>query len=561
MASQSDNPPDIMTLEEWQAGLNQQGLRASIGDQDQWWNENLFGIGTGNLRSCWGASAPIYTAPGDTVIRRVFFGTYGNRTPLNSAPPPGRQGWMFLSDGSIDEVDLDTGFVAHIPNVWEPVAPYFWASAKVWRPRFVGHTVGQQGGVLFGSPKGLYAWDSETLQGPGDNAPDWLTNAAETPYPVNTVMPIGLPGIHCMEVFQGRLFVAGENVMSFSAPSNGSDFSASGGGGSFGYFGDKLVYGYMDLAASAGFLYCFGDSSTDLISNIQMTNSSTDPQAPVFSTSFQYSNVDPQVGHGFARPVGRWSRAFVIANGAPLVGGDISEARAHRGGIYNMFGSQASLISQKVTNTYTTLDVTDFFPTMAPATMFGFRVMLINGRFTDPWGKVRNLLLMWHGQVGERGGGGNEFWSVASQTVQLTNIGTYEQDSVLSPYGTDGKHLYRLFSAPDPALRKVLATKRYRGKDVKSLMIKNYKRVYAEIADHTGGGVSLTGTLTTGGGGIPNGAEQIAFELAPGEGTDIKPWPTSGAGISGAIDLVSVSPDFTIERLQVASEDRTLYGA
>lgn len=561
MATQASNPPDIMTLENWQAGINQQGLRASIEDEEQWWNENLFGIGKGNLRSCWGPSEPIYTAPSGTTILRIFFGTYGNRTPLNSAPPPGRQGWMFLSDGSIDEVDLDTGFVAHLPNIWTPVAPYYWASAKVWRPRFVGGpSPGQQGGVLFGSPKGLYAWDSETLQGPGDAAPDWLTNAAETPYPVPTVMPVGLPGIHTMEVYKNRLWVAGENVISFSAAGNGCAFSAASGGGSFGYFGDRLVYSYMDLVATGGYLYCCGDSSTDVVSNLQSTQGGTS-EAPTFTTVFNYDNVDPQVGHGYARPVGRWGRSFVMANGAPLVGGDISEARAHRGGIYNMFGSQASLISQKVVNIYQTVDVTDFFPTMAPASMFGFRVMLINGRFTDPWGKVRNLLLMWHGQIGERSGGGTEFWSVASQGVQLTNVGTYEQDSVLSPYGTDGTHLYRLFSAPDPALRKYLATKAYRGDGPKSLAIKNFKRCYAEIHDHTGGGVTLNGTLTTRDGGIPNGAEEIAFELAPGETTGIKPWPTSGAGISGAIDLVSTSPDFTLERLQVASEDRTLYGA
>src|SRR5215475_5003846 len=219
MATQSANPPQILTLDEWEAGLNQQGRRASIGDNESWWNENLFGIGTGNLRSLWGASAPIYTAPAGTQILRIFFGYYGNTTPPNQPPPPGRLGWMFLSEGTIDEVDLDThqtsGLRAQGP-IWNPIAPYYWASAKVWRPRFVGATVGQIGGVLFGSPEspgnvgpgGLYAWDGSTLYPPGSQAPDWLTNAAETPYPVNTTMPVGLPGIYTMEVYQGRLFVA-----------------------------------------------------------------------------------------------------------------------------------------------------------------------------------------------------------------------------------------------------------------------------------------------------------------------------------------------------------------
>jgi hypothetical protein len=370
-------------------------------------------------------------------------------------------------------------------------------------------------------------------------------------------MPVGLPGIYCMEVYGGRVFVAGKNVISFSAPSNGSDFSTAGGGGSFGYFGDRLVYSYTDLAATGGYLYCFGDSSTDMISNIQMTQGGTQ-QVPIFTAEFNYSNIDPQIGHGFPRPVGRMGRAFVICNGAPLVGGDISEARAHRGGIYTLFGSQAELIGQRVANIYTTLDVSDYYPTMAAATLFGFRVMLVNGRFTDAFGRVRSQLLMWHGSPG---GKGAQFWSTASQGLELTNIGTYEQDSVLAPYGTDGTNLYRLFSAPDPALIKRLSTKAYRGTGNSSLTIKQMKRVFLEMHDHYGGGVSVHGALTTKGGGIPNGSEELAFELSPGESYGIKPWPTSGAGLNGAIDLESISPDFTIERLQVAVEDRTLYGA
>jgi hypothetical protein len=469
-------------------------------------------------------------------------------------------GWMFLSDGTIDEVDLDlkttTGLRAQGP-IWEPIAPWYWASAKVWRPRWFGHGPGEIGGVLFGSPAGLYAWDGSTLSVPGGPAPDWLTNADTAIFPTATTMPAvtDLPGIYTMEVYNQRLFVAGKNVIAWSAPGNGADYIPEHGGGAFGYFGDKLVYTFTDLAEAAGFLYCFGDSSTYVISNIQVQQTGTQV-APLFATFFDFANVDPQVGHGFPRPVGHWGRGFVIANGAPLIGGDISEARAHRGGIYMLYGGEAKLIGQKTTNVYTTLDVTDYFVTIAPASIFGFRVMLVNGRFTDPWGRVRNLLLMWHGTLQT-----GEFWSVASQNLELTNVGTYEQDSVLSPYGTDGTNLYRLFSRPDPALPKRLSTKAYRGTGPSSLNIKLFSRVFCELHDHDGGGVHLTGRLTTSQGGLPNGSEDMGFSLNEGEIYGIKPWPTSGAGINGAIDLESISPDFTLERVQVVTDDRTRYGA
>jgi hypothetical protein len=543
MPIQSGNPPDIITLNAWK-GLNQQSKRGSIDDEEEWWNENFFAIGPGNLRTCWGHGPAIYTCPPGTQILRIFFGFYGNQTPQFGAPPPGAMGWLFLSDGTIDEVDINTGQVTALRAqgpIWSGVdiPLQYWASAKVWRPAFVGSQVGQQGGVLFGSPAGLYAWDGVTLSPPGSPAPDWLSDLQESdstaPIPP---MPSGLPGIYAMEVYQSRLWVAGKDVISFSAPSNGADFSTINGGGSLGYFGDRLVYAYMDLCQSSGFLYCFGDSSTDMIWNLSLVGSGT-VEAP-FTTNFIYSNVDPQVGQRFPRAVGRIGRYMATFNGA---------------GIFLMEGGEGRPIGDKVSNLWNTLDTSQYLPTFAPANMFGFRVLLLNGRFKDPWGVTRNLQLMWHPTKG------HEFWSVASQGVELTNIGSYEQDSLMIPYGTDGTNLYQLFARPDPTLIKRLSTKSLRGKDAAQLGIKNSKRIYCELDDNDGRGVQMTGQVTSGGGGVPGGVQGVDFELAPGASSGIIPSPISGAGIWAAVDLQSSSPDFTIERIHLSAEERTLFGA
>ena len=553
MAIQSTNPPEIQTLQKW-SGLNQQTRRGSLNDDEEWWNENLFAIGPGELRACWGHGPAIYTAPAGTTILRIFFGFIGSTTPQFQAPPPGRLGWMFLSDGTIDQVDLDTKTVTPIrstlptsttggglppPAVWEPLAPFYWASCKVWRPQYFGNVAGQVGGVLFGSPQGLYAWDGTNLTEPTQNAPDWLTDAAEqTPEAPPFQMPTGLPGVYALEVYQNRLWVAGKDVISYSAPSNGADFSTTGGGGSMGYFGDRLTYTFMDLAQSAGYLYVFGDSSTDVISNVQLTGSGT--TAAPYDTVFNYMNLDPQVGHRFPRPVGRMGRHFVQANGA---------------GIFMTTGGDAQPIGNKVTNTYLTLDTSHYLPTFATATMYGFRVVLMNGRFTDPFGVTRSMMLMWHPVAGQ------PFWSVASQGLELTNIGYYEQDSIMVPYGTDGTSLYQLFAQPDSTLLKRYSSKAYRGQDMGMLTIKDYKRLYAEIHDNSGYGVTLTGTMTCGGGAVPGGSEDVAFDLTAGEHFNIIPDPTQGKGIWCHFDLQSTSPDFSIERLHLAAEERTLFGA
>lgn len=542
MAIQSANLPDFATLDQFR-GLNQQGRRGSIDEQEEWWNENLFAIAPGNLRSLWGPSAPIYTAPSGTTILRIFFGFYGNQTPQFGAPPPGAMGWMFLSDGTIDELDLFSGALTGLRSqgaIWTPIGPQWWASAKVWRPQFYGSSAGQQGGVLFGSPAGLYAWDGTTIWRPGDTAPDWLTDLAETdPSATPPPMPQGLPGIYSMEVYASRLWVAGKDVISFSAPSNGADFSTASGGGSFGYFGDRLVYSWMDLCASAGYLYLVGDSSVDAINNVSLAGTAGSLTAPL-TTNFNYSNTDPQVGQRFPRPVGRIGRDLALFNGA---------------GIWLMQGATADPIGDKVTNLWNTLDTSLYVPTFAPATIFGKRVLLLNGRFTDPWGRTRSLMLAWL-----KGAQGEGRWSVASQRYELTQIGTYEQDSTLIPFGTDGSSLFRLFAQPDPTLKKKFSTKALRGVNQSNLVIRNVKRAYCEFEDNDGRGVSLNATVSTFG-GVPGGQQTGGFEIPPGGVRGLEGLPLQGAGITVAADIESISPDFTIERVHIAVEDRTLFGA
>jgi hypothetical protein len=581
MPTQSSNPFELHTLDQW-SGLNQQAKRGSIADSEEWWNENLFAVGPGNLRSCWGIPKdtagnyiPIYTAPAGKTILRIFFGFIGNETGQFNVPPPGRLGWMFLDDGTIDQVDLDTKVVTNVGGagtiIWNPVNPQYWASAVVWRPQFFGNQAGEQGGVLFGSPEkapggpgGLYAWDGTTLFPPGSTAPDWLTNELATSGTTGTfIMPEGLPGIFTMEVYQNRLWVSGKDVISFSAPGNGADFSTVDGGGSIGYFGNKLVYTYNDMAASSGYLYLFGDSSIDMISNVQTTGGPA-PSNPV-TTTFSYTNIDPQVGQRFPRPVGRAGRYMTM-----WTGNQSANLPTNPGGgsIFQCRGAEAGQISQKATNLLNTLDPSTFLPTMCSATMFGSRVVLCLGQLTDIFEQKRSLILIWH-PMGDAG-----FWSVASQNVALTNISSYEQDSIITPYGTDGTHLFQLFAQPDPTLQKYLATKYLRGAGQKQIVIKNWKRLFLEFHDELGTGVAFNGRLSAYGGGIPGGIQDIGFQSTAGEfefglgpvqrsldAGFFEPQRIEGAGIAAAVDLWSYSPDFVIERLHLGAEDRTLFGA
>lgn len=533
---QSANQPQLLTLGDWK-GVNQSSSRPVIDDQEMWWAENLFPIESGHLRSGWGPSDPIYTATPPSIIRRIFFANIDGQNPL---------GFMFLDSGGIglvDQVNLNTGEVTGLGQVWNPVAPHYWADLKLWAPNQFGAGPGQSGGVLIGSPQGLYAWDGSTVSRPGDPAPLWLTNNQLTDANGNAyVMPSGLPGIYALEVYKERLWVMGQTVVAFSGASVAVDFSAAGGGGAFPYHGDQLTVSRTDLHQSGGFLFLFNDSSTDVVSDLSQTletiTSGSVGKVTTVQVGFQLSNNDPQVGQRFFRPVGVWEQSFSLFNGS---------------GVYLMTGANSAWASEKITNLFATLDPSAFEPTQCPAHIFGKKWMLYLGMFTDIWGLKRSLLLVWSGPTENK-------WVFASQKLNLTSIASYEQNSVITPYGTDGTSLYQLFARPDPTLQKRLVTKLYAASDF--LVIKNWKRLYLEWMDKFRGqeGCFFTGTLTTHGGGIPNGSEEISFSLEP-SGYDIVPSPVAGQGINAGADLLSYSPDFTVARLSFTFDLRTIYGA
>lgn len=522
----SSNAPQIITLLAWN-GINASASRGLIDDQECHWLENLFPVATGQLRAGYGPSAPIYSAPPGSIAR-IF------TADITGAPSI----FAFKTDGTVDRINTVTQNVHPLGQIWQPVPPQYQCDLKLWQPSQYGFAPGQVGGVVIGSPQGLYAVDgNDVVTGPGALPPLWLTGGATTDSTGAALrMPSGLPGIYALEVYNQRLWVMGQTVVAFSAAGNGADFSTGSGGGAFPYFGDKLTNSRTDLAAGGGFLYLFNDSSIDVIGNVQLIGQGT--IFSPFTTAFQLSNVDPQNGEAWFRPVGHWGNAFILANSLAIFG---------------FQGQQAQVISQKIINLYKTLNASTIMPSMCPVDIHGKRWMLLNGVFTDPWGISRSMLLCWDGAV----------WVAASQHLELTNIVSFTVNSQDWAYGTDGTVIVRLFAQPDPALPKRVSTKAYKGETL--LTIKHWKRLYLEMRDalKPAGpeGVSLTGTISTADGGIQNGKLDIGFTLPPG-GFGTIPQPTDGAaGISAWVDLLSLSPDFVLERLSLTYDERTLFGA
>ena len=132
MPLQSANQPQVLELVQWPAGgVNQSTRRSVIGDEDLWYMENFFPLALGELRTAWGPSAPIYTAPAGQTILRFACTSIDGQNPIAI---------VFLSGGIVEQVNLNTGAVVAIGSIWQPVAPHYWAAVKLWRPNYFGAT-------------------------------------------------------------------------------------------------------------------------------------------------------------------------------------------------------------------------------------------------------------------------------------------------------------------------------------------------------------------------------------------------------------------------------------
>src|SRR6516165_4242074 len=216
-------------------GLNTRTVRTDIKDEQFSWLENLIPIDEGNMRALYSNGATLYTAPGGKSI--IYFKMFNIGAVQYAA--------VFLSDGTADQVDM-SGTVVHISTV----ANTFY-----------------QGGTFYAA---------------GAASPTWLNNG------VATTMPSGIKGTY-VETFQSRAWVADGSVEHFSAPGNGASFSGATGGGSFTAVDSFLRVHYVANKQSNGFLYIFGDSSINVIDNVQTSGTP-------LATTFTNRNVDPQIG-------------------------------------------------------------------------------------------------------------------------------------------------------------------------------------------------------------------------------------------------------------------------
>jgi len=369
-------------------------------------------------------------------------------------------------------------------------------------------------------------------------------------YATVTLMPYGISG-SAMETYLSRVWIVNPatqpysttppgNLWSFSAPGSISDFAPSDGGGSSVNTDAFLQTNYVNVRQSSGYLYFFGNGSVSVVSNVSTAGT------PLV-TSYNYQNVDPQSGASFRDSVQEFGKSLVVSNEM---------------GVYAVFGGSLANISTKLTQLFTnalypgTGGVT---PSSATVTIYNIKYYVNYLTVIDPdLGTPRNVMLLYN----------EKEWTIASQTGNLTFIGTQKVGSVYNGWGTDGTGLYPLFFTPSTNLVKRLDTKIY-GAD-KMFVQKQALAVYLQATDNSSTLAGISGQLLLSVSGI---ALQNAFQPSLQSGTYnvslVQPdfqspypyygfWGSSLEGVGfvmAGLRFLTASPDFTLGHILMGYSD------
>lgn len=347
---------------------------------------------------------------------------------------------------------------------------------------------------------------------------------------IATMMPSGVSGT-TIETFSGRVIVgapfqAGNSptggVFFLSAPQSLTNFSTAAGGLVFTSNDRFLRARYVVMRQSNGYLYPFGDSSVSVISNIQTAGS------PI-TTTFNYQNVDPQVGVAWRDSCQDFGRTSLFANSL---------------GVFGLYGGAVTKVSSKIDHLFATAIAPaagGVTPSAAVANIRSIKVYMMLMTTVDPTtGQTRKVMAAWD----------QTNWFVITQGVSLTYIGTQEVNSNLAAWGTDGSKLYPMLTTPSPTLQKKISSKLYGAQDV--MIQKQAMMYYIQAVDRStdSHGVTMQMFVDTENGGYLSEFAPTFPGVPPPTGFSRQVYGAKAPEVVGqelGFTLTSMSPDFEIQ--------------
>jgi hypothetical protein len=303
----------------------------------------------------------------------------------------------------------------------------------------------------------------------GTNVAPTLTvsDTAVTATATVALMPFGIQGT-CVEMYQSRAWIGNGPNIYFSASQLPFDFATGDGAGAFQSNDSFLKREFTVLKTLGPFLYLFGDSSINTISNVQQSGS------PLVVT-FNNQNVNSQSGTPWHDSVVAIEEALIFANSQ---------------GVFRLRGSNVDKISDDLDGIFQAANATligDTAPNQPTAALMQLNNKLVYMLVVPVQGPLdvspRNALVMWD----------QTKWWVGSQVMTLQSVGTQEVNSIVQAWGNSGTTLNAMFTTPSGSLIKTWQSKLWSAEGL--FTAKQIMRLYTMALDKSSGGYTFTGTF------------------------------------------------------------------
>ena len=460
-------PPEPLIFESFE-GINTATLRPGVDDKQAAWLDGFMPLGPmRNLRTMYGIGPALFQpADNDTIVFFDFFNI--GSTPYMLAITGGGEIYAVNTNTKVSSTIAPAGTITNPARTAVGLSQYgskyvlivaqqtngywIWDGTTFYSPGGIGPVVTISNGgsgyvtpptITFSGGGGSGAAATAILTG-GIVTSIQITNSGTSYTSAPTMafssgsaaatvvlMPKAISG-SAIEVYAGRVWIANNATITFSAPGSVTDFSSGSGGGNFTSSDSFLRVQFTQLKQTNGFLYLIADSSVNYISGVQTSGS-----PPV--TTFTNQNADPEVGTPWPASVDVFSRNILFANAF---------------GAHVTYGGAVTKISEPLDGVYNTVaNFGNITPSAGKAIIFGKKCWMLLLPIIDPVsGQQVNKLLLTRDPVGK-------IWWTATQDVPLIYVQHQEINSVLTAYGTDGTAVYPLFAQPSVAVQKVAQSK------------------------------------------------------------------------------------------------------
>lgn len=446
---------EYIVFQEFQ-GMSTQAMRQALDEKKLAWCENLQPIGSNNLKTV-GSALPSLTLIVGETITKEYYCSINNINYLVCFCVSGAAYGVNLANGAQTKF-ANAGTFSLFPDctVWQNIVVVIndpQAGYCGWN----GTAFTQKGGVSFNIPVtngGSGYTGGATVAVSGGSGSGWTGTATVVAGVVTAIVttnpgtgylagdtltvtitavaggtgatalahvwPFILPNGTSIAVFQGRVFLSGGRVLTYSgtgatATYGGQgydDFLPADASGSFTITDSDLVSQITCIRSLNNYLYIIGDTSVKQIGNLTVSGT---------TTSFTLVTLSSDQGTIFPNTVISYNRLLLFANTV---------------GVYAVFGSSVEKISDDMDGIFENVNFTQL-PCAAVNDINNIHCYLLLVRYNDPVAGTRSLILAYQ----------NKKWFVISQGNNITFIATAIVGGITETFCTSGADVTQIIQS------------------------------------------------------------------------------------------------------------------